>query len=95
MGVKLFRKHLFPDLSADDIADIDRAIVPNFPCLNPTTRHVISETIFHLVKDDEEEYKDVLLHLSALVPYEITELGNKCSPITPDIFLMRDRALRL
>lgn len=75
MGVKLFRKHLFPDLSADDIADLDRAIVPNFPCLNPTTRHVISETIFHLVKDDEEEYKDVLLHLSALVPYEITELG--------------------
>lgn len=75
MGVKLFRTQLFPDLSADDISDQDRALVPNFPCLNPTTRHIISETVFHLVKDDVEEYRDVLLHLSSLVSYEMTELG--------------------
>jgi ubiquitin carboxyl-terminal hydrolase 34 len=37
---------------------------------------VISETIFHLVKDDEVEYRDVLLHLSALVPHEMTDIGN-------------------
>jgi ubiquitin carboxyl-terminal hydrolase 34 len=76
MGVKLFRKHLFPDLSSDDIGDQDVPIIPSFPCLNPTTRQVISETIFHLVKDDEVEYRDVLLHLSALVPHEMTDIGN-------------------
>lgn len=78
MGVKLFRKHLFPELSADDTDGLDVALVPNFPCLNPTIRYVISETIFHLVKDDEEEYREVLLHLSSLVPYEISEIGKDC-----------------
>lgn len=76
MGVKLFQKHLFPDL-ADDEVDHTRSLVPSFPCMNTSIRHVISDTIFHLVKDDEEEYKNILLLLSYLVPYEMTELGTK------------------
>ena len=81
----MFRKHLFPDLSDDSVSG-DRAIVPRFPFLNPTTRHVISETIFHLIKDDEEEYKNVLLLLGELVPYENTEEGKTNSFLEVKLF---------
>jgi hypothetical protein len=67
LGTELFRKHLFPDISLDD--DEDRLIVPKTPLLNPLTRQTTAEAIFYLVRDDEVQYKTVMGHLAALVPY--------------------------
>lgn len=75
IGVELFKKHLFPDLSAYDTRDSELIIAPKIPLLNTVTRHIISETIFHLVKDDELEYRKILAQLSLLVPYHPSDEG--------------------
>lgn len=72
----MFRQHLFPDLSVDDDEDDeDEIIVPRIPLLNPLTRRTLAETIFYLVKDDEAQYKAILVLLTALVPYAAIEDG--------------------
>jgi ubiquitin carboxyl-terminal hydrolase 34 len=73
IGTKLFRKHMFPELSLDN--DEDDIISPSLPLLNPATRCTLSETIFSLIKDDEIQYKAVLQELLALVPYEKIDDG--------------------
>jgi ubiquitin carboxyl-terminal hydrolase 34 len=76
IGTALFRTHLFPDLSVDE--EEDDIIVPRIPLLNPMTRHTLADTIYYLVKDDETQYKAVLAHLTALVPYATIEDGLLC-----------------
>jgi ubiquitin carboxyl-terminal hydrolase 34 len=49
--------------------------VPRIPLLNPLTRRTLAETIFYLVKDDEAQYKAILVLLTALVPYAAIEDG--------------------
>lgn len=55
--------------------------------MNTTARHTISDTIFHLVKDNEEEYRAVMSELSSLVPYEGTDIGkgHSCSLTPTDV----------
>lgn len=72
VAAKLFRKHLFPELSPDDDSKI---ITPKLPMLNPTTRHTLAETIYSLVKEDEAQYRVILEDLSSLVPYNSGEEG--------------------
>ncbi len=71
LGTNLFRQHLFPELS---IGEDDKYLIPRIPLLNPTTRRTMSDTIYFLVKDDEEQYKALLMQLSQLVPHS-TEDG--------------------
>jgi ubiquitin carboxyl-terminal hydrolase 34 len=59
----------------DDDDDEDEIIVPRIPLLNPVTRRILAETIFYLVKDDEAQYRAILLQLTALVPYAAIEDG--------------------
>ena len=75
LGPELFRKHLFPAISTeilDDNSDDDQLIVPRIPLLNSVTRHIIAETIFFLVKDDQEQYRAILGDLVQLVQYDDT-----------------------
>jgi hypothetical protein len=72
----LFRKHLFPELSIDGGDDDDNlTLTPTIPLLNTVTRQVMTETIFQLVKDDETQYREILMSLSTLVPYANIEDG--------------------
>ncbi len=64
VGLDLLREHLFPGLSTGHIAQL------RVPLLNTTTRQLIAETIFLLVKDDEKRYREILIFLSELVPYD-------------------------
>jgi ubiquitin carboxyl-terminal hydrolase 34 len=56
----------------DDNSDDDHIIEPRIPLLNSVTRHTIAETIFFLVKDDEEQYRAILVDLMRLVQYDDT-----------------------
>jgi ubiquitin carboxyl-terminal hydrolase 34 len=51
------------------------AIVPRIPLLNPVTRQTIAETIYFLVKDDEQQYLAVVAAMAGLVPYVPGEEG--------------------
>lgn len=82
IGVELFKKHLFPDISLYDNHDARIVIAPKIPLLNTVTRHIISETIFHLVKDDEVEYRRILHLLHSLVPYENSDEGMSPAPLS-------------
>ena len=64
IGLDLLRKQLFPELSTEEVTN------PRVPLLNTMTRQLIAETIYFLVKDDEEQYKDTLVYCASLVPYE-------------------------
>jgi ubiquitin carboxyl-terminal hydrolase 34 len=55
--------------------DEDDIIVPRIPLLNPLTRRTLTETIFYLVKDDEAQYRNILVQLTVLVPYAAIEDG--------------------
>ncbi|KAK2624650.1 hypothetical protein QTJ16_005843 [Diplocarpon rosae] len=66
LGIELFRQHLFPELS---IVEGNETITARIPLLNPSTRRTLAETVYFLVKDDEEQYHDLLLELFRLVPY--------------------------
>lgn len=73
--MKLFRKHLFPELSQDVFEHDDDVIEPRIPLLNSMSRHTISETIFYLIKDDEVQYRKLLALMHDLVPYDLVEDG--------------------
>jgi ubiquitin carboxyl-terminal hydrolase 34 len=76
IGTKLFRKHLFPELSIDgDDDDDDLTLTATIPLLNTVTRQMMAETIFQLLKDDETQYREILTSLSTLVPYANIEDG--------------------
>ncbi len=76
IGTKLFRKHLFPELSIDGDDDDDNlTLTPTIPLLNTVTRQLMTETVFQLVKDDETQYREILTNLSTLVPYANIEDG--------------------
>ncbi|KAG0647567.1 Ubiquitin-specific-processing protease 34 [Hyphodiscus hymeniophilus] len=64
IGLDLFRELLFPDLS---VGEVDS---PRIPLLNTVTRQLVAETIYFLVKDDEEEYRTLLSYSLHLVPYD-------------------------
>ena len=64
IGVDLLREYMFPELSSGEL------VTPRIPLMNTMTRQLIAETIYFLVKDNEDEYKEVLLYLSQLVPYD-------------------------
>jgi ubiquitin carboxyl-terminal hydrolase 34 len=66
LGPQLFQKHLFPEFHEEDI----KLITPKIPLLNTTTRRTMAETIFFLVKDDEQQYKRILELLGHLVLYD-------------------------
>ncbi|CZT00238.1 related to DFFRY protein [Rhynchosporium graminicola] len=72
LGAQLFREHLFPELSIDEE---DEELVAKVPLLNPTTRRTLAETVYFLVKDDEVQYRALLLELSRLVPHVDTDDG--------------------
>lgn len=67
IGTNLFRKHMFPALSLDN--EDGHVITPVLPLLNASTRHLLTDVIFHLVKEDETEFKALLTALSHLAPY--------------------------
>ncbi len=74
IGTRIFRKHLFPELSMND--DDDEYIIdPELPLLNHMTRRILAESIFFLVKDDEAQYKAILHSMAELVPYSLVEDG--------------------
>lgn len=85
LGTELFRRHLFPELSNEEE---DEEVVAQIPLLNPQTRRTLAETVYFLVKDDEVQYKALLLELSRLVPNVDTDDGmfrtehfpNSCLP---------------
>ncbi|KAK0118696.1 hypothetical protein ONS96_011784 [Cadophora gregata f. sp. sojae] len=72
LGTQLFRQHLFPELS---IEEENHELVARIPLLNPSTRRTLAETVYFLVKDDEVQYKALLLELSRLVPHVDTDDG--------------------
>ena len=72
LGLKLFKKHLFPELTPTDASARSYEIVPQIPLLDPFTRSKISETVFYLVKDDKKEYKQVFKALEHLVEYTVS-----------------------
>ncbi|KAH6712037.1 ubiquitin C-terminal hydrolase-like protein [Leptodontidium sp. MPI-SDFR-AT-0119] len=72
LGTELFRRHLFPELSNEEE---DEEVVAQIPLLNPQTRRTLAETVYFLVKDDEVQYKALLLELSRLVPNVDTDDG--------------------
>jgi ubiquitin carboxyl-terminal hydrolase 34 len=49
--------------------DEGEELTPRIPVLNPATRNIMAEMVYFLVKDDETQYRAILVHLSALVPY--------------------------
>ncbi|KAH8805567.1 ubiquitin C-terminal hydrolase-like protein [Xylogone sp. PMI_703] len=65
LAVGIFQKHLFPGFR--EVEEVEKEIVP---VLNTMTRHLLSETIYLLVKDDERQYRAILQLLGSLVPYE-------------------------
>jgi len=71
LGYKLFKKHLFPEMTTGLGSEEDPpgSIIP---LLDSVTRHKISETIFYLVKDDRLEYRRILTGLRDLVPYDLS-----------------------
>jgi len=89
LGTGLFQKHLFPELYEDHIDDGDRLIVPKIPLQNTMTRRLMAETIFFLVKEDEQQYRAILNLLENLVPYDPNEEGKifplALYPYTKDI----------
>jgi ubiquitin carboxyl-terminal hydrolase 34 len=69
LATQLLSKHLFtpyasdlPEIETDDTA-------AKLPVLNTMTRKFISDTIIYLTKDDEVQYRRVMEHLDALLPY--------------------------
>lgn len=72
LGTQLFRQHLFPELS---IEEDNQALVARIPLLNSSTRRTLAETVYFLVKDDEVQYKALLLELARLVPNVDTDDG--------------------
>ncbi|RKF63805.1 putative ubiquitin hydrolase [Golovinomyces cichoracearum] len=85
IGTKLFRKHLFPEISCIK----DTSSLPNIPLLNSKTRNILAETVFFLIKDDETEYCNVLLTMDSLLPY-VTRQDR--SPYSYDLSFLFERA---
>jgi len=71
LGYKLFKKHLFPEMTTG-LGSGEDSPEPVIPLLDSVTRHKISETIFYLVKDDRIEYQRILTGLHDLLPYDLT-----------------------
>ncbi|RFU29187.1 hypothetical protein B7463_g7158, partial [Scytalidium lignicola] len=65
LAIGLFQKHLFPGFR--EVEEVEKEMIP---VLNTVTRHLLSETIYLLVKDDERQYRAILQLLGSLVPYE-------------------------
>lgn len=70
LAIGLLEKHLFP--AARAVEEVEEELIP---ILNTVTRHLISETIYLLVKDDERHYKATIEFLGRLVPYESSPDG--------------------
>ncbi|KAF8857285.1 ubiquitin C-terminal hydrolase-like protein [Acephala macrosclerotiorum] len=84
IGTKLFKTHLFPELSVEQ----QDVIKTSIPLLNPVTRQTLAETIYFLVKDDEREYLKVVSLMAELVPYERSDEG----PYSYDLSFQFERA---
>lgn len=61
----------------------DENIVPNIPLLNTSTRQTMSNAVFLLVKDDPQQFQNLINFLLGLLPYDFNE-GNS---IYSSIFL--------
>lgn len=69
LGVKLFKRHLFPPASTNEDVREDGLIVQKIPLLNSITRKTMGETIFALVKNDINKYTEILHLLLDVLPY--------------------------
>lgn len=70
LAVKIFTKHLYPELS---ISDDDETTIESLPLLNTGTRNLMADIIIFLTKDDRQQYQDIVELLAALVPYNTAE----------------------
>lgn len=70
LGIQLFTKHLFPELS--DTED-ERLIPESTPVLNTITRRYLSDTIVNLTRDDLGQYKEIMGLMEELAPYDQRE----------------------
>jgi len=70
LGIQLFTKHLFPELSDTE----DEHLIPeSTPVLNTITRRYLSDTIVNLTRDDVGQYKEIMGLMEELAPYDQRE----------------------
>lgn len=70
----LMEKHLFPEVSVRESADVRRDLVP---ILHPGTRKLMYDVVINLTRTDMESLQAILVKLRNLLPYDTT------SPETP------------